>query len=92
MYQDWRIRAFIYLLIGVALFGYSNTMAPGLLLLLAAALYLFVRWRGETEPVLDDPWASISDLADDNDNEEEEEEDDLEIEIAPKKTRKMRNR
>ena len=93
MYQSWYIRAIVYICIGVGLFGYSNTVSPGMLLILTAFIYAFAKWRGEAEPVLDDPWASISELADDNDNdevEEDDEEESVEIEIAPKKTRKMK--
>ena len=91
VYQDWRYRSGVYVGLAFTLIAYKATATSGFLLLISAALLLFARWRGEAEPILDDPWAKISELQDNNDLEEEDEEEEETTNIpAKKKGRRMK--
>jgi len=54
-YENFYIRALVYIIICVPTFFCAITMAAGLFVAITGVLYAFARWRGEKERELSDP-------------------------------------
>ena len=95
LYQVWTYRACFYICFSIAMFAYKVTTTTGIMLVVIGVILLFARWRGEAQPILDDPWAKIADLQDENDIEDSDDEDDdegpkVELTTPKKKGRRMK--
>jgi len=92
LYQHWPYRAAFYIFVSLFMFMYKTTVVCGVMILIVATVLLFAKWRGENEPILDDPWAKMSDLEQENDVSGSEEEEDDEEELQKQKKQKKKGR
>jgi len=81
LYENWYIRAGLYLLVSVFMFPCGTTMVCGILLLICGLLYAFAKWRGELAP-----------MAPEEKSEEETPAEEEEVEDAPKKEKKRKRK
>lgn len=82
LYENWYVRALLYLVMSVFMFPCGMTLVCGFLLLICAFLYAFARWRGELAPM-------VPEESKEEDKAPEEEDD---PEQAPKKEKKRRKK
>lgn len=86
MYENFYIRAAVYIVLSIPLWLCGITMAAGLFLVATGLTYAFARWRGEKERTLDTPEDPPEEPEGDKEEPKEDEEE------APKKGRRKKKK